>query len=146
MTRTWVFVGYISTGGKLLAGLEGDNSTLHRAYMRRGQLRVLDGCSDAMVEYMTLLGAAVVVGILPATGAFDLPTDKKVAPDSLLRVLGVQIAAELVVDTYVFALEAKGGLLPLQLQHWKSMSLGEICIQLCMGIAETAFVLGALLL
>ncbi len=145
MTRAWFFVGYISTGGKQLAGLESDNSTLHRAYVRRGQLRVLDGCNDAMVEYMTMLGAAAVVGILPATEAFDLPTDEKVALGSLLRVLGVQIAAELVVDTFVFALEAKGGLVPLQLQHWKSMSLGVVCIQLFQGISATAFVLGALL-
>ncbi len=145
MTRAWFFMGYISTGGKQLAGLEGDNSTLHRAYVRRGQLRVLDGCNDAMVEYMTMLGAAAVVAILPATEVFDLPTDEKVALDSLLRVLGVQIAAELVVDTFVFALEAKGGLVPLQLQHWKSMSPGVICIQSCFGIAATAYVLGALL-
>ncbi len=123
MTRAWFFVGYISTGGKQLAGLEGDNSTLHRAYVRRGQLRVLAGCNDAMVEYMTMLGAAAVVGILPATEAFELPTDEKVSLNSLLRVLGVQIAAELVVDTFVFALEAEGGLVPLQLHHWKSMSL-----------------------
>jgi hypothetical protein len=146
MTRAWFFVGYISTGGKQLAGLEGDDSTLHRAYVRRGQLRVLDGCNDAMVEFMTMLGAAAIVGILPATEAFDLPTDEKVALDSLLRVLGVQIAAELVVDTFVFALEAKGGLVPLQLQYWKSMSLGVVCIQLFVGISATAFVLGALLL
>jgi hypothetical protein len=146
MTRAWFCVGYISTGGKQLAGLECDNSTHHRAYVRRGQLRVLDGCNDAMVEYMTLLGAAAVAGILPATEAFALPTDEKMAFDSLLRVLGVQIAAELVVDTFVFALEAKGGLVPLQLQYWKGMSLGVVCIQLCMGIAETTFVLGALLL
>jgi hypothetical protein len=145
MTRAWFFVGYISAGGKQLAGLEGDNSTLHRAYVRRGQLRVLAGCNAAMVEYMTMLGAAAVVGILSATEAFDLPTDKKVDLDSLLRVLGVQIAAELVVDTFVFALEAKGGLVPLQLQHWKSMSIGVVCIQLFMGIAATASVLGALL-
>jgi hypothetical protein len=146
MTRAWFFVGYISTGGKQLAGLEGDNSKLHRAYVRRGQLRVLAGCNDAMVEYVTMLGAAAVVGILPATEAFDLPTDEKVAFDSLLRVLGVQIAAELVVDTFVFALEAKGGLVPLQLHHWKSMSLAVVCIQLFVGIAGIAFVLGALLL
>jgi hypothetical protein len=146
MTRSWFFVGYISTGGEQLAGLEGDNSTLHRAYVRRGQLRVIDGCNDAMVEFMTMLGAVAIVGILPATETFDLPTDEKLALGSLLRVLGVQIAAELVVDTFVFALEAKGGLVPLQLQHWKSMSLGLFCIQLFIGIAETAFVLGALLL
>jgi hypothetical protein len=146
MTRAWFVVGYISTGGKQLAGLEGDNSTLHRAYVRRGQLRVLDGCNDAMVEYITMLGAAAIVGILPATEAFDLPTDKKVALGSLLRVLGVQIAAELAVDTFVFALEGKGGLVPMQLQHWKSMSLGVVCIQLFTGISATAFVLGALLL
>jgi hypothetical protein len=146
MTRAWFFVGYISTGGKQLAGLEGDNSRLHRAYVRRGQLRVLDGCNDAMVEYITLLGAAAIVGILPATETFDLPTDEKVSLGSLLRVLGVQIAAELAVDTFVFALEAKGGLVPLQLQHWKSMSLGVVCIQFFLGIAGTAFVLGALLL
>ncbi len=93
-----------------------------------------------MVEYMTMLGAAAVVGILPATEAFDLPTDES--------VLGVQIAAELVVGTFVFALEAIGGLVlvPLQLRHWKSMSLGVVCIQLFMGIAATAFVLDALLL
>ena len=98
-----------------------------------------------MVEYMAMLGAAAVVGILPATEAFDLPSNEKVALGSLMRVLGVQIAAELVVDTFVFALEAKGGLVPLQLQHWKSMSLGVVCIQLFMGIAATASVLGALL-
>jgi hypothetical protein len=146
MTRAWFFVGYISKGGKLFAGLEGDNSTLHRAYVRHGQLRVLAGCNDAMVEYMTMLGAAAVVGILPATEAFDLPTDEKVDLVSLLRVLGVQIAVELVVDTFVFALEAKGGLVPLQLHHWRNMSLAVICIQLFMGIAGIAFVLGALLL
>ncbi len=146
MARAWFFVGYISTGGKQFAGLGGDNSRFHRAYVRRGQLRVLDGCNDAMVEFMTMLGAAAVVGILPATEAFDLPTDEKVALDSLLRVLGVQMAAELVVDTFVFALEAKGGLVPLQLEHWRTMSLGVVCIQFFIGIGETAFVLGALLL
>ncbi len=145
MTRAWFFVGYISTGGKQHAGLEGNNSKLHRAYVRRGQLRVLDGCNDAMVEYITMLGAAAVVGILPATEAFDLPTDEKVGLDSLLRVLGVQIAAELVVDTFVLALEAKGGLVPLQLEHWKSMSPGVVCTQFCTGISSTAFVLAALL-
>jgi hypothetical protein len=146
MTRAWFFVAYISTGGKQLAGLGGDNSTSHRTYVRRGQLRVLAGSNDAMVEYMTMIGAAVVVGILPATEAFNLPTDEKVALDSLLRVFGVQIAAELVVDTFVFALEAKGGMVPLQLHHWKSVSLGVVCIQLFMGIGGTALVLGALLL
>jgi hypothetical protein len=146
MTRAWLFVGYISTGGKQLAGLVGDNSNSHRAYVRRGQLRVLAGCNEAVVEYMTMLGAAAVVGILPATEAFGLLTDEKVVLGSLLRVLGVQIAAELVVDTFVFALEAKGGLVPLQLQRWRSKSLGMVCIQLFVGIAETAFVLGALLL
>jgi hypothetical protein len=146
MARAWFFVGYISVGGKQLAGHGGDNSTLHRAYVRRGRLRVLDGCNDSIVEYMTMLGAAAVVGILPATEAFDLPTDEKMALGSVLKVLGVQIAAELVVDTFVFALEAKGGLVPLQLQHWKSMSLGVVSIQLFMGISATAFVLGALLL
>jgi hypothetical protein len=145
MTRAWFFVGYISTGGKQLAGLGGDNSTLHRAYVRRGQLRVIAGCNDAMVEYMTMLGAAAVVGMLPATETFDLPTEK-VDLGSLLKVLGVQIAAELAVDTFVFALEAKGGLVPLQLQHWKSMSLSVVCIQIFIAILETAFVLGALLL
>jgi hypothetical protein len=145
MTRAWFCVGYISTGGKELAGLAGlgggDNSTLHRAYVRRGQLRVVDGCNDAMVEYMTMLGAAAIVGMLPATEAFDLPTDEKMAVGSLLRVVGVQIAAELVADTFVFALEAKGGLVPLQ-----SMSRGVVCMQFFIGIGETAFVLGALLL
>jgi hypothetical protein len=60
-------------------------------------------------------------------------------------LLGVQIAVELVVDAYVFALEAKGGLVPLQLLFWKSLSLGEVCIQFFTGITITAFVLGALL-
>ncbi len=42
------------------------------------------------LEYMTMLGAAAVVGFLAATEAFDLPTNEKVALDSLLlRVLGV---------------------------------------------------------
>ncbi len=50
MTRSWFFVGYISTGGKQLVGLGVDNSTFHRAYVRRGQLRVIDGCNAAMVE------------------------------------------------------------------------------------------------
>jgi hypothetical protein len=38
-TRAWVFVSHISTGGKKLVGLEGDNdnSTLHRAYVRRAR-------------------------------------------------------------------------------------------------------------
>jgi hypothetical protein len=130
MTRAWFFVGYISTGGKQLAGLEGDSSTLHHAFVRRGQLRVLAGCNDAMVEYMTMLE---VVGILPATEVFNLPTDEKVALDTLLRVLGVQIAVELAVDTFIFALEANGGLVPLQLQYWKRMSLGVVCIQLLFG-------------
>jgi hypothetical protein len=140
-------VGYISTGGKQFAGLEGDNSNVHRAYVRRGQLRVLAGCNDSMVEYVTMLGAAVVMGISLATEAFNLPTtDEKVALDSLLRVLGVQIAVELVVDTFVFALEAKGGLVPLQLQHWKRMLLTVVCIQMSTRIiATTSFVLGALL-
>jgi hypothetical protein len=56
MARSWFFVGYISTGGKQLAGLGGNNSTLHLAYVRRGQLRVIDGCNAAMVEYMTVVG------------------------------------------------------------------------------------------
>ncbi len=145
MTRSWFFVGYISTGGKQLAGLGGDNSTFHRAYVRRGQLRVVDGCNAAVVEYMTMLGAAAVVGILSGSQAFNLPTDENVALDRLERLLGVQIAVELVVDAYVFALEAKGGLVPLQLQYWKSLSLGEVCIQFIMGIAITAGVLGFLL-
>jgi hypothetical protein len=146
MTRSWFFVGYISTGGNNLAGLGGDNSTFYRAYVRRGQLRVIDGCNATIVEYMTMLGAAAVVGILSGSKAFNLPTDENVALDSLGRLLGVQIAVELVVDAFVFALEAKGGLVPLQLLYWKSMSLGEVCIQFFMGIASTAFVLGALLL
>jgi hypothetical protein len=62
MTRSWFFVGYISTGGKQLAGLGGDNSTFHRAYVRRGQLRVVDGCNAAIVEYITafVLGALLL--------------------------------------------------------------------------------------
>ncbi len=147
MIRSWFFVGYISTGGKQLVGLGGDNiSTFHRAYVRRGQLRVVDGCNAAIVEYMTMLGVAAVVGILSDSKAFNLPTDEDVALDRLGRLLGVQIAVELVVDAYVFALEAKGGLAPLQLQYWKSLSLGEVSIQFFMGITTTAFVLGALLL
>jgi hypothetical protein len=146
MTRSWFFVGYISTGGKQLAGLGVDNSAFHRAYVRRGQLRVIDGYNAAIVEYMTMLGAAAAVGILSGSEAFNLPTDENVALDRLGRMLGVQIAVELVVDAFVFALEAKGGLVPLQLQYWKSLSLGEVCIQFCVGIAATAFVMGALLL
>jgi hypothetical protein len=147
MARSWFFVGYISTGGKQLAGLGGGHdSTLHHAYVRRGQLRVIDGCNAAMVEYMTMLGAAAVVGFLDGSKAFNLPTGENVTLDRLGRVLGVQIAAELVVDAFVFALEAKGGMVPLQLQYWKSMSLDVVCIQLFMGIALTAFVMGALLL
>jgi hypothetical protein len=146
MTRTWFFVGYISTGGKQLAGFECDNSTFNRAYVRRGQLRVIDGCNAAVVEYLTMLGAAAVVSILSGSQAFNLRTHENVAVGSLLKVLGVQIVAELVVDTFVFALEAKGGLVPLQLQHWKSMSLGVVCIQFFLGISVTASVLGALLL
>jgi hypothetical protein len=145
MVRSWFFVGYISTGGKHLAGLGGDNSTFHRAYVRRGQLRVIDGCNAAMVEYMTMLGAAAVVGILSGSKAFNLPTDENVALGRLGRLLGVQIAVELVVDAFVFALEAKGGMVPLQLQYWRSLSLGEICIQFFLGIGGTAFVLGAIL-
>jgi hypothetical protein len=57
-------LGYISTGGKQLAGLGGNNSKLHHAYVQRGQLRVIDGCNAAMVEYMTMLGAAAAVGFL----------------------------------------------------------------------------------
>jgi hypothetical protein len=37
-------------------------------------------------------------------------------------------------------------MVPLQLQYWKSLSLGEVCIQFFMGIAITAGVLGAILL
>ena len=147
MTRSWFFVGYISTGGKQLVGLGGDNnSTFHRAYVRRGQLRVLDGCNAAIVEYMTMLGAAAVVGLLDGSKAFNLPTGENVALDRLGRMLGVQIGVELVVDTFVFALEAKGGMVPLQLQYWKSLSHGEVCIQFFCGIAVTALVLGAVLL
>jgi hypothetical protein len=87
-----------------------------------------------------------VVGFLDGSKAFNLPTGENVTLDRLGRVLGVQIAAELVVDAFVFALEAKGGMMPLQLQYWKSMSLDVVCIQLFMGIALTAFVMGALLL
>jgi hypothetical protein len=145
MTRSWYFVGYISTGGKQLAGLGSDNSTFHRGYVRRGQLRVIDGCNAAIVEYMTMLGAAAVVGILSGSKTFNLPTDENVGLDRLGRMLGVQIMVELVVDAFVFALEAKGGLVPLQLQFWRSLSLGEICIQLFMGIGISAGVLGALL-
>jgi hypothetical protein len=148
MARSWFFVGYISTGAKQLAGLGGghDSTPHHRAYVRRGQLRVIDGCNAAMVEYMTMLGAAAVVGFLDGSKAFNLPTGENVTLGRLGRVLGVQIAAELVVDAFVFALEAKGGMVPLQLQYWKSMSLDVVCIQLFMGIAYTAFVMGALLL
>jgi hypothetical protein len=146
MARTWFFVGYISTGGKQLAGFECDNSTFHCAYVRREQLRVIDGCNAAVVEYLTMLGAAAVVGILSGSQAFNLPTHENVVVGSLLKVLGVQVVAELVMDTFVFALEAKGGLVPLQLQHWKTMSLGVVCIQFFLGISVTASVLGALLL
>jgi hypothetical protein len=146
MTRSWFFVGYISMGAKQLAGLVSDSSSSHRAYVRRGQLRVIHGCNAAMVEYMTMLVAAAAVAILSGSKAFNLPTDENVALGRLGRILGVQIVAELVVDMFVFALEAKGGLVPLQLQYWKSLSLGEVCIQFFMGIASTAFVLGALLL
>jgi hypothetical protein len=130
MTRTLFFVGYISTGGKQLVGLWGDNnSTFHRAYVRRGQLRVLDGCNAAIVEYMTMLGVAAVVGIFSGSKAFNLPTDENAALYRLGRMLGVQIGVELVVGAFVFALEAKGGMVPLQLQYWKSLTLGELCIQ-----------------
>ena len=80
--------------------------------------------------------------------AFNLPTDENVALDRLGRMLGVQIGVELVVDAFVFALEAKGGMVPLQLQYWKSLSLDddEVCIQFFIGIAMTACVLGATLL
>jgi hypothetical protein len=146
MERSWFFVGYISTGRKQLAELGDNNSTLLRAYVRRGQLRVIDGCNAAMVEYMTMLGAAAVVGFLDGSKALNLPTGENVALDRLGRVLGVQIAAELAVDTFVFALEAKGGLVPLQVQYWKSMSLDVVCIQFFVGITLTASVMGALLL
>ncbi len=121
-------------------------SAFHRAYVRRGQLRVIDGCSAAIVEYMTMLGAAAVVGILSGSKAFNLPTDENEALDRLGRMLGVQIVVELAVDAYVFVLKAKGGLAPLQLQYWKSLSPSEVCIQFFIGLGITAFVLGALLL
>jgi hypothetical protein len=96
---------------------------------------------------MTTLGAVAVVSILSGSKASNLPTDENVALGRLKRVLGVQIVVELVVDAFVVALEAKGEIVPLQLQYWKSLSLGEVCMQFFMGIAVTAFfVLGALLL
>ncbi len=72
MTRTWFFVGYISTGGKYLVGLAAGESKFHRTYVRRGQLRVIDGCTTSMVEYITMFVAAAVIAILSDTNAFQL--------------------------------------------------------------------------
>jgi hypothetical protein len=147
MTRTWFFVGYISMGGKHLVGLAPGESKFHRKYVRRGQLRVIDGCTNSMVEYITMFVAAAVIAILSDTNAFELlvKDQEEVVIERLLRVLGVQVLTELVVDGFVFALEAKGGMAPLQLQHWKNMSLINVCMQFFSVIAITSAVVGFLL-
>jgi hypothetical protein len=60
-------------------------------------------------------------------------------------VLGVQIGTELVVDAFMFSLEAKGGMIPLQQQHWKNLSFRVVIMQFCFVLCATAFVLGCLL-
>jgi hypothetical protein len=148
MTRTWFFVSYISEGGKNHAGLAvstSESDRFHRAYVRRGQLRVMDGCNDSIVEYVTMIAAAAILAALPQTRAFNLPTTDNVPLRSLARVLSVQIGTEVGVDAFMFSLEAKGGMVPLQRQHWKNLSLGVVMMQLCLVSGFTAFVLGCFL-
>ena len=148
MVRTWFFVAYISKGGKIHAGLAvstSESDKFHRAYVRRGQLRVMDGCNDSIVEYVTMVAAAVVLAVLPQTGTFDLPAVGNVPLRSLARVLSVQIGTELVVDAFMFSLEAKGGMIPLQRQHWKYLPFRVVVMQFSIVAGFTSFVLGCLL-
>jgi hypothetical protein len=148
MVRTWFFVAYISKGGKIHAGLAvstSESDKFHRAYVRRGQLRVMDGCNDSIVEYVTMVAAAVVLAVLPQTGTFDLPAVGNVPLRSLVRVLSVQIGTELVVDAFMFSLEAKGGMIPLQRQHWKYLPFRVVAMQFSIVAGFTSFVLGCLL-
>jgi hypothetical protein len=144
MSRTWFFVCYISFGAKQLAGLSFNEPKFHETFLRRGQLRAIDSCNTSMVEYMTMVAAAAVLGTLPDTGAFNLPSEEMLELGSLLRVLGVQIGTEFMVDTFVIGLEAKGGMSALQLQYWNNMSRGQIMMQFFYVLASTSFVLGFL--
>jgi hypothetical protein len=148
MVRTWFFVAYVSKGGKNHAGIPAstpESDEFHRAYVRRGQLRVMDGCNDSIVEYVTMVAAAAILAVLPQTGVFGLPTADDVAFRTLVRLLSLQIVTELVVDAFMFSLEAKGGMMPLQRQHWKSLPPRVVVMQFFYALGTTALVLGCLL-
>ena len=88
MVRNWFFVDYISKGAKLRAGLGlEDNDHKQQAYRRRGQMRVMDGQNDMVVEYVTMAAAAAMVLLLPQTGVFSVPTGGELEIAKLARVL-----------------------------------------------------------
>jgi hypothetical protein len=144
MTRTWFFVDYISTGAKERAdlGLAGDN----RMFRRRGIARVVDGNNDMVVEYVTMAVACAIVVLLPQTGTFDVPTAEVVTYTALARVVGLQVFAEIVVDTFATALEMKGGMAPLHEEYVKSTSAVTVVLQLGGVSTLVTFVIGCLLI
>ena len=100
-------------------GMEADDDALtkvHVLYWHEGNLRVIDGANDMVVEYVSSIVSAALMYWVSANPAFRLATDTQVDGQILITLAAVQMVPELFVDTYACSLEVTGGLI----EHYRS--------------------------
>ena len=131
----------------LVDGMRLETDEERTAWRERGFSRTLDGNNDNVIEYATTVVGALILYLLPQLGVFQFATSEDSASDAgrLLQLVALNVLPELLVDSFCLWTEAIGGLGPMHLHYWRSMSPLTVLIKASMCFASTAVVLGACL-
>jgi hypothetical protein len=131
----------------LVDGMRLKTSDERAAWRERGFWRTLDGNNDNVIEYATTAVSALMLFLLPQLGVFQFATSDDSASDAgrLLTLVALNVLPELLVDGFCLWTETIGGLGPMHVQYWRSMSPLTVLVKACMCYGVTALVLAACL-
>ena len=117
------------------------------AWREHGFRRTLDGNNDNVIEYATTAVSALMLYLLPQLGVFLFATSEASASDAgrLMTLVALNVLPELLVDGFCLWTETIGGLGPMHLHYWRSISPLTVLVKACICYAATAFVLSTCL-
>jgi hypothetical protein len=100
-----------------------------------------------VIEYATTAVSALMLYLLPQLGVFLFATSDDSASDAgrLMTLVALNVLPELLVDGFCLWTETIGGLGPMHLQYWRSMSPLTVLGKVCICYTVTAFVLATCL-
>ncbi len=139
--RLHFLVRYLSDGMRL------ETNDERTAWRERGFWRTLDGNNDNVIEYATTAVSALMLYLLPQLGVFQFATSDNEASDAgrLMTLVALNVLPELLIDGFCLWTETIGGLGPMHVQYWRSMSPLQVLVKACMCYGTTAFVMAACL-